>query len=194
MERICVITKCVIYKKRDKIKESNYQAPLSSSSIAVKASSSSSTALAASEAENDARALKSLEHEQDPVAHPETGSKTASLITIRTENLNRLKVPSFLNSFREWVYPSLANLLADEELRDREEKSKRKASSDDKQSPEESRANKRRCMDGSSHVERIIGAFMPVDFANSLFDTELHVAVPLPFFLNRNNLTHCPES
>jgi len=41
-------------------------------------------------------------------------------------------------------------------------------------------------MDGSLHVERIIGAFMPIDFANSLFDTELHVAVPLPFFLNKN--------
>ena len=58
--------------------------------------------------------------------------------------------------------------------------------SDDKQPAEESRLSKRRCMDGSSHVERIIGAFIPLDFANSLFNTELHVAVPLPFFLNKN--------
>jgi hypothetical protein len=41
-------------------------------------------------------------------------------------------------------------------------------------------------MDGSRLVDRVIGAFMPVDFADSLFETELHVAVPLPFFLNKN--------
>jgi hypothetical protein len=41
-------------------------------------------------------------------------------------------------------------------------------------------------MNGSLHIERVVGAFMPVDFANSLFKTELHVVVPLPFFLNKN--------
>ncbi|KIM41793.1 hypothetical protein M413DRAFT_71166 [Hebeloma cylindrosporum] len=138
------------------------------------------------EAENDARALKALEHEQDPVAHPDPGSEQASLITIEAEDFNRLRIPSFLTSFRDWIYPSLAKLLADEELKDREEKQKRKTPSDDKLSPEELRISKRRCMDGTTLVERVIGAFMPVDFANSLFETELHVAVPLPFFLNKN--------
>jgi len=138
------------------------------------------------EAENDARVLKSLEHLHDPVAHPHPGSETASLITIDAENLNRLKVPSFFSSFRDWIYPSLANLLADEELKEREEKLKRKTLADDKQTPGESRVTKRRCMDGSLLVERVIGAFMPLEFANSLFETELHVAVPLPFFLNKN--------
>jgi hypothetical protein len=140
------------------------------------------------ETENQARSYKTLEHEQDPIAHPDPGSETASLITIPEEDLNRLKVPTFLGTLREWIYPSLSRYLADEELKDREEKVKRKTPSDDssKQTPEEARVAKRRCMDGSSQVERIIGAFMPVDFANSLFDTELHVAVPLPFFLNKN--------
>jgi hypothetical protein len=138
------------------------------------------------EAENDARALKSLEHEQDPIAHPAPGSEAASLITIDAGNLARLKVSSFFSSFREWIYPSLANFLADEELKEKEEKLKRKTPSDDKQTPGESLTSKRRCMDGSLQVERVIGAFMPVEFANSLFDTELHVAVPLPFFLNKN--------
>ncbi|KAF8805786.1 hypothetical protein BYT27DRAFT_7103707, partial [Phlegmacium glaucopus] len=86
------------------------------------------------EAENDARALKTLAHEEDPIANPQPGSETASLITIEFENLNRLKVPSFYSSFREWIYPT----------------------------------------------------FTPLEFAQSLFDTELHVAVPLPFFLNKS--------
>jgi len=140
------------------------------------------------EAENQARSYKTLEHEQDPEAHPVPRSETASLITIEEDDLTRLKVPSFFGTLREWIYPSLSRYLADEELKDREEKAKRKTLSDDssKQTPEEARVAKRRCMDGSLQVERIIGSFMPVDFANSLFDTELHVAVPLPFFLNKN--------
>ena len=40
------------------------------------------------EAKNDARALRTLEHEQDPVAHPVASSEMASLITIEAENLN----------------------------------------------------------------------------------------------------------
>jgi hypothetical protein len=66
--------------------------------------------------------------------------------------------------------------------------------SDEKQTAEEIRAAKRRCMDGSKLVERVIGTFMPVDFADSLFETELHVAVPLPFFLNKNLRTLIDEA
>ncbi|KAF8811593.1 hypothetical protein BYT27DRAFT_7049843, partial [Phlegmacium glaucopus] len=140
------------------------------------------------EAENDARSLKTLAHAEDPVSNPHPGSETASLITIELENLNRLKVPSFYSSFREWIYPSLANFLADEELKDKEDKLKRKVASEsaDIRTTEEILRAKRRCMDGSNQVERIIGAFTPLEFAQSLFDTELHVAVPLPFFLNKN--------
>ncbi|KAF8815641.1 hypothetical protein BYT27DRAFT_7128821, partial [Phlegmacium glaucopus] len=143
------------------------------------------------EADNDARALLTLAHAEDPVANPAPGSETASLVTIEPENLSRLKVPSFYNSFREWIYPSLANRLADEELKDREEKPPLPLSgvlseSADGQSAEEVIRAKRRCMDGSNQVERIMGAFIPLEFAQSLFDTELHVAVPLPFFLNKN--------
>ena len=78
------------------------------------------------EAKNDASALRSLEHGHDPDTHPDPGSDAVSLITIEAKNLNFncLKVPSFLNTFREWIYPSLANFLADEELKDKEEKLK----------------------------------------------------------------------
>ncbi|KAF8961793.1 hypothetical protein BDZ97DRAFT_1637618, partial [Flammula alnicola] len=49
------------------------------------------------EAENEARSLKTFNHTLDPVAHPDTGSETASLITIDPDDLNRLKVPSFFS-------------------------------------------------------------------------------------------------
>ena len=110
------------------------------------------------------------------------------MITINEEDLNCLKVSTYFSMVQQWIYPSLGNLLADTELKEREEKVKRKTPPDDKLTSEEARVAKRHCMDGSLHVERVIGAFMPVDldFANSLFETELHVAVPLPFFLNKN--------
>lgn len=41
-------------------------------------------------------------------------------------------------------------------------------------------------MDGSNHVERVVGEPIPIEFPQSLYDTEICVAVPLPFFLTRN--------
>ncbi|EDR12190.1 uncharacterized protein LACBIDRAFT_311309 [Laccaria bicolor S238N-H82] len=41
-------------------------------------------------------------------------------------------------------------------------------------------------MDGSNHVERVVGEPIPIEFPQSLYDTELCVAVPLPFFLTQN--------
>ena len=79
------------------------------------------------------------------------------------------------------------NFLTDEELKEREEKLKRKTPADDKQTLGESRVTKRRCMDGSLLVERVIGAFMPIEFANNLFETELHVAVSVVLCSCRKN-------
>ena len=134
------------------------------------------------EAENDARSAKTLNNALDPVAHPQPGSEVASLITIDPEDLARLRVPSFFASVRDFIYNSLARHLADEELREKEEK-KRK---DDVILPEDARVSKRRCMDGSNHVERVVGEPIPIEFPQSLYDTEICVAVPLPFFLTRN--------
>ena len=134
------------------------------------------------EAENDARSAKTLNNALDPVAHPEPGSEVASLITIDPEDLARLRVPSFFASVRDFVYNSLARHLADEELREKEEK-KRK---DDNILAEDARISKRHCMDGSNHVERVVGEPIPIEFPQSLYDTEICVAVPLPFFLTRN--------
>ena len=76
------------------------------------------------EAENVTRSLKNLEHAHNPKAHPAPRSEMASLITIEEEDLNCLKVPSFLSSFHNWIYPSLANFLAVKELKEKEEKAK----------------------------------------------------------------------
>ncbi|EDR15531.1 uncharacterized protein LACBIDRAFT_321435 [Laccaria bicolor S238N-H82] len=134
------------------------------------------------EADNDARSAKTLNHALDPAGHPELGSEVASLITIDPEDLARLRIPSFFASIREHVYNSLARRLADDELKEKEEK-KRK---DDDVSAESLRLSKRRCMDGTNHVERVVGEPIPIEFPQSLYDTEICVAVPLPFFLTRN--------
>jgi len=103
------------------------------------------------EAENDARSAKTLNNALDPVGHPQPGSEVASLITIDPEDLARLRIPSFFASVRDHIYNSLARHLADDELKEREEK-KRK---DDDISADDVRLSKRRCMDGTNHVERV---------------------------------------
>jgi hypothetical protein len=133
------------------------------------------------EAKNDARSAKTLNNALDPVAHPQPRSDVASLITIDPEDLARLRVPSFFASVRDFIYNSLACHLADAELREKEEK-KRK---DDVTLPEDAWVSKRH-MDGSNHVERVVGEPIPIEFPQSLYDTEICIAVPLPFFLTRN--------
>jgi hypothetical protein len=72
--------------------------------------------------------------------------------------------------------------LADEKLKEKEDK-KRK---DDDILAEDARVSKRHCMDGSNHVERVVGEPIPIEFPQALYDSEICVAVPLPFFLMQN--------
>jgi len=134
------------------------------------------------EAENDARSAKTLNNALDLVAHPQPESEAASLITIDPEDLTRLRVPSFFASVHDFIYNSLMRHLADEELREKEEKKWK----DDVVLPEDARVSKRRCMDGSNHVKGVVGEPIPIEFPQSLYDTEICVAVPLPFFLTWN--------
>jgi hypothetical protein len=143
------------------------------------------------EAQNAARSLKSLNHFMDPVKFPEAGSEAASLISIDPEDHVRLKVPSFLASVRDYVYPSLAKWIADEEIIDREVAAatvslKRKAGDDKPPLAADAALARRRCMDGSKMVPWVVGVPWTPRFPQSLFDTEDCVAVPLPFFLNKN--------
>ncbi|KIJ99815.1 hypothetical protein K443DRAFT_101530 [Laccaria amethystina LaAM-08-1] len=131
------------------------------------------------EAKSDVRSAMTLNNALDPGAHPQPGSEVASLITIDQEDLARLRVPSFFASVCDFIYNSLMRHLADEELKEKEEK-KRK---DDDILAEDARISKRCCMDGSNHVERVVGEPIPIEFPQSLYDTEICVAVPLPFFL-----------
>ena len=142
------------------------------------------------EADNDARSAKTLNNALDPTHHPEPGSEVASLITIDPEDLARLRIPSFFVSVRDHIYNSLARRLADDELKEKEDK-KRK---DDDVPAEDLRLAKRRCMDGTNHVERVVGEPIPIEFSQALYDTEICVAVPLPFFLTRNLRTLIDEA
>jgi len=134
------------------------------------------------EAGNDARSTKTLNNALDLAGHPQPGSEVASLITIDPEDLAWLRVPSFFASIHDHIYNSLARRLTDNELKEKEEK-KRK---DDNIPQEDLRLSKRHCMDGTNHVERVVGEPIPIEFSQSLYDTEVCVAVPLPFFLTWN--------
>ena len=65
---------------------------------------------------------------------------------------------------------------------------------DDDVPAEDLRLAKRRCMDGTNHVERVVGEPIPIEFSQALYDTEVCVAVPLPFFLTRNLRTLVDEA
>ena len=55
-----------------------------------------------------------------------------------------------------------------------------------RRTPAEARVTKRRCMDGSLLMPRVVGVSTTIIFPQTLFDTENCVLVPLPFFLNKN--------
>ena len=137
------------------------------------------------ETENLARSLKDLNHSMDPAKYPDPGSEQASLITIDTADKQRLKLPSFSALFQTVIPSNLVRWLADKELKEHSEKEKRRQD-DISRMHEDARIAKRRCMDGSSQTARVVGQTPTIKFPQMLFDTELCVAVPLPFFLNKN--------
>jgi len=142
------------------------------------------------ETANKAQSIKTLNHASDPVTY---GSPTASLITIEPEDLAQLWIPSFFMSVHDYIYSSLVKKLMDEELREKEEK-KQKTDDPANVSPEQLRVSKRRCMDSANQIERVVGEPVPIEFAQTLYDTELCAAVPLPFFLSKNLRTFIDES
>ena len=134
-----------------------------------------------------------LNHALDPVTYTEAGSPTASLITIEPEDLAQLQIPSFFMSVHDYIYSSLAKKLMDEELREKEEK-KWKTDDPANVSPEQLRVSKRHCMGGTNQVEQVVREPVPIKFSQTLYDTELCAAVPLPFFLSKNLCTFIDES
>jgi len=136
------------------------------------------------EEKNAERSLKTFNHSFDPVVHTQPGSDEASLISLDDADLNRFHVPSFMASFPNLIYSKLAKWIADEEIK--EKKLKRKLTDNPKPSAEEARIAKRRCMNGQKMVPWVVGVPWQATFPQILFDTELCIAVPLPFFLNKN--------
>jgi hypothetical protein len=135
------------------------------------------------EEENAERSRKSFNHVSDPTVHKESGSEQASLISLDEVDLNRFRVPSFAASFPGLIYSKLAKWIADEDIKS---KLKRKPADEQKLSAEDARIAKRRCMNGQKMVPWVVGVPWQATFPQNLFDTELCIAVPLPFFLNKN--------
>jgi hypothetical protein len=137
------------------------------------------------EIKNAERSLKTFHHTSDPTAYLEPGSDEASLISLEDTDLNHFRIPSFAASFPNLIYSWLAKWIADEEIKDKL-KLKRKTADKSKFSAEDARIAKRRCMNGQKMVPWVVGVPWQATFPQNLFDTELCIAVPLPFFLNKN--------
>ena len=71
------------------------------------------------ETANDERSLKTMAHVEDPEGHPQPGSETASLVTIDSANMKLLRILSYFSTLWEWIYPSLAQELAEAELKEK---------------------------------------------------------------------------
>jgi len=140
------------------------------------------------EEKNKERRLKKLKNIQDPVAYPDPGSETASLITIDEEEIDDLKDQSMFNKLLSILPTSLIQRINRETRHEKEEKEKRKRDDNSKSSSDDtpSREIKRRCMDGDRAAERIVGFQNPIDFSEIMYMTDNHTALPLPFFRNKN--------
>ena len=136
------------------------------------------------EKKNAERSRKTFNHTCDPTVHAKSGSEEASLISLNDVDLNRFRVPSFVASFPNLIYSKLAKWIANEDIKDKL-KLKRKPA-DEKLSAEDARIAKRRCMNGQKMAPWVVGVPWQATFTQNLFDTELCIAVPLPFFLNKN--------
>ena len=136
------------------------------------------------EEKNAERSWKTFNHTCDPTVYTESGSEEASLISLNNTDLNRFCVPSFAASFPNLIYSKLAKWIANEDIKEKL-KLKRKPANE-KLSAEDARIAKQCCMNGQKMVPWVMGVPWQAMFPQNLFDTELCIAVPLPFFLNKN--------
>jgi hypothetical protein len=130
------------------------------------------------EQQNEQRVLRAYNHALDPVNNSDPGSEAASLITISSEEMLSLHVPSVMSSLSSVMPLYLLRLigLKDKHRRDDHEISAELPLGD----------SKRRCMDGSKLIPRSAANAVEIAFPQILFDTELEVAVPLSFFTHSN--------
>jgi len=134
------------------------------------------------EQQNDQRALRAYNHILDPINNPDAGSKTASLITISSEEMSSLQIPSVISTVSSVMPLYLLRLLG---LKD-QDKDKRRRDDSHNSVESDSHMTKRRCMDGSKLIPRSAANAVEIAFPQILFDTEFEVAVPLSFFTHSN--------
>ena len=133
--------------------------------------------------------LQSMKHFEDPATFPDDGSEQASIFTLDPEDVRKLKVSSFAALFHSVMPSFIANFLAEEKIAEDDLKVLDKRGRDDNMSPEDMRLAKRRCMDGSGQVDRILDIPAEIQFSQIMFDTENCTQLPLPLFLN-SSLRH----
>ena len=136
------------------------------------------------EEQNDARMLQSMKHFEDPATFPDDGSEQASIFTLDPEDVRKLKVSSFAALFHSVMPSFIANFLAEEKIAEDDLKVLDKRGRDDNMSPEDMRLAKRRCMDGSGQVDRILDIPAEIQFSQIMFDTENCTQLPLPLLFD----------
>jgi hypothetical protein len=143
------------------------------------------------ELENIGRMNKSIHHALDAVNYPTAGSDAASLITVVDEELADLLDDSIRERYKDILPISIVKWISDTQKAQGEtqilsKRSSAELSSDTHAKLLEARIAKRRCMTGDDIVPRESGKAVELIFPQILFDTEISVAIPLPFFIYRN--------
>jgi hypothetical protein len=138
------------------------------------------------EEKNKEREARTLRNRLDPVNYPDTGSETASLITIDEADIEDLKDQAMFARFLAVLPDSLIQRITRENRREKEEKEKRKRDDTTRSISDDLRDTKRRCMDGDKAANRIIGLQNPIEFSEIMYTTDNHIALPLPFFQNKH--------
>jgi hypothetical protein len=138
------------------------------------------------EEKNKEREARTLRNKLDPDNYPDTGSDTASLITIDQADIEDLKDQTMFARFLTVLPDSLIQRITRENHRDKEEREKRKRDDTPRAISDDFRDVKRRCMDGDKAANRIIGLQNPIDFSEIMYTTDNHIALPLPFFQNKH--------
>jgi len=100
------------------------------------------------------------------MAHPDTGSETASLISLDPKDLQRFQVPAFTATFSSVMPTLLIEWIADIDLAEKEDRQKQKQE-DTLTTP----ASKWRCVEGVNLQPRSLDVPAPLDFVQCFFDT-----------------------
>jgi hypothetical protein len=125
---------------------------------------------------NNARLEKKMLHASDPTNYPDDGSSLASFVTVDSEEINSLTVPSTFAVVRE-VIPFYMHRL----LQSRDKRKTHQASDSGT-----TRVSKRRRKNGDTMIDPEQLGFV-YTFPEIYFDTaDANAVIPLPFFLPKN--------